>query len=395
MKRQLFQDFYQTEKFSNKLSLSNEDLFQNIVHPQRSNSNPSFIININTNISFTQPSKKSEFNSQNQNPINQLQNEINDENENENVINQSFKNEEDNNSNNNHKNDSNEISNLFSLNFFNSTFYGFKGRSPYASPNLNNIINTSTNMNMNNNIIKNNIKNNKNIVKNVIKNDNNNSRKMNQINKNKKMGEVALITQLKDKILEYRCSLCNFVTTENEELHKHLALKKHFTFPKKLKKMKKAKIFYKYENKNNQTFMYSIAKSYNNKKNYEKKIICRHCSKKFDSIHGLNCHLNAHKYRCDYCYKLFNNKEDLMKHNEMELLFNYKKLNINKRRENKSPGKKVKLEIDDWEEISSNKKERWESDEEFNKNNDFEQSYVFLEDSDDNFDFNKMVKINK
>ena len=52
------------------------------------------------------------------------------------------------------------------------------------------------------------------------------------------------------------------------------------------------------------------------------------------------------------------------------------------------------MEIDDWEEISSNKKEKWESDEELNKNNDIEQSYAFIEDSDDNFDFNKMVKIN-
>ncbi len=389
MIRKLFQEFYQTENDSNKLSLFNEDSLPNVNHPQRSNSDPSSIININAKISFNQSGKKSVLNSEN--PINQIQIQNENDDENENI--QSSNEEEDNNSI-NQKNDGNEISNLLSLNFFNSTFYGFKGRSPYASPNLNNIISSSVNMNMNNNI-KNNIKNNKNISKNMIKNDNSGSRKMNQMNKNKKVGEATLITQLKDKILEYRCSLCNFVTTENEELHKHLALKKHFTFPKKLKKMKKTKIFYKYDNKINQSFMFSMAKSYNIKKNYEKKIICRHCNKKFDTIYALNCHLNAHKYKCDNCFKLFNNKEDLLRHNEMELLYNFKKLNIHNKRENKSPGKKEKLEIDDWEEISSNKKERWESDEESNRNNDFEQSYAFIEDTDENFDFNKMVRINK
>jgi hypothetical protein len=386
MKKKLFKDFYQTEKYSHRLSLFNEELLHNTNHPQRANSDPSSVINANTNISFDQSENISNIDSQN--PINQLTNGNYKENESNKIFNE--ENEINTINKNNDSNENNEITDLLSLNFFNSTFYGFKGRSPYASPNLNNIINTSSNMNMNNNI-----KNNKNNAKNIIKNDNNNNRKMNQMNKNKKIGEAALITQLKDKILEYRCSVCNFVTSENEELHKHLVLKKHFTFPKKMKKLKKAKMFHKFENKNNQSFIYSIAKSYNNKKNYDKKIICRHCSKKFDSIHALNCHLNAHKYRCDNCNKLFNNKEDLLKHNEMELLFNFKNLNANRKKEIKSPGKKVKLEIDDWEEISSNKKDRWENDEDFNKINDFEQSYAFIEDNDENFDFNKMVKINK
>ena len=82
-----------------------------------------------------------------------------------------------------------------------------------------------------------------------------------------------------------------------------------------------------------------------------------------------------------------------MKHNEMEL-YNIKKFDMcNKKNDFKSPGKKIKMEIDDWEEISSNKKEKYESDEDINKN-DFEQSYVFIGDNDENFDFNKMIKIN-
>ena len=64
------------------------------------------------------------------------------------------------------------------------------------------------------------------------------------------------------------------------------------------------------------------------------------------------------------------------------------------KKENKSPNKKQKMEIDDWEDISSSKNEKWESDDEINKHDDFEKSYVFIEDSDENFDFNKMVKVN-
>ena len=52
------------------------------------------------------------------------------------------------------------------------------------------------------------------------------------------------------------------------------------------------------------------------------------------------------------------------------------------------------MEIDDLEDISLSKKEKWESYDEINKNDDFEKSYVFIEDSDENFDFNKMVKVN-
>lgn len=380
MTQELLQDH--TEKYSNKISLFAEDLFPVLNRPQRSNSDPSSIITINTSLN------NSERNAQNTTLIN-LQNNLTIQLQNKNM---SFIEDDKNNqvnldNDNDNYNNNNPINKShMSLNFFNSNFYGFKGRSPYATPNLNNIVNNSININNN---IKNNNKNN---AKNNTKNDI--IGKVNAINKNQKRGDTALITQLKDKILEYRCSVCNFIATENEELHKHLVLKKHFTFPKKMKKLKKPKIFFKIENKNNQSFMYSISKSFNHKKIFDKKIICRYCSKKFDSIYSLNCHLNAHNYRCDNCYKLFNNKEDLIKHNEMELIYSFKKINLNKKKEFKSPGKKVKMEIDDWEEISSNKKERWESDEELSKNNDIEQSYAFIEDSDDNFDFNKMVKIN-
>ena len=51
--------------------------------------------------------------------------------------------------------------------------------------------------------------------------------------------------------------------------------------------------------------------------------------------------------------------------------------------------KKDKIEIDDWEEMSSNKKEKNKE-----KKNDLEESYVFIEDNDENIDFNKMIKIN-
>ena len=82
-----------------------------------------------------------------------------------------------------------------------------------------------------------------------------------------------------------------------------------------------------------------------------------------------------------------------MRHNHNpNFYYDNKKISSFKKKEYKSPGKKAKTEIDDWEEISSNKKEKWESDEEITKN-DFEQSYAFVEDSDENFDFNKMIKI--
>jgi len=52
------------------------------------------------------------------------------------------------------------------------------------------------------------------------------------------------------------------------------------------------------------------------------------------------------------------------------------------------------MELDCWEDISSNKNEKWEHDDEININDDFEKSYMLIEDSDENFDFNKRMKVN-
>lgn len=284
----------------------------------------------------------------------------------------------------NNKNKTKETSqtNLFinkqiSADFLNENVYGFTGRSPYANPNINNMIINNLNSNTG-----------KNIKTNSNKSHKNNSKvNSNHGNKSQKRNESALVTQLKDKILEYRCSICNFVTTESEELHKHLSLKKHYTLPKKIKKNKKSKIFFKSTNKLNQTFIYSMCRI--SKKNY----FCKHCGKKFDSAWALNAHLNAHRFRCDICHKLFNSKDDLIRHNHnTEFYYDNKRVNMFKKKEYKSPGKGAKTEIDDWEEISSNKKEKWESDEEIPKY-EFEQTYTFIGDTEDNFDFNQMVKI--
>lgn len=377
MQENRIQEIYHTEKWSSKLSIF-EEYFPYIEIPQRANSEQKSIFNINSNIdrdnnqhmknasndSFIahQDSQIKQKKNKNEKDYYQSLNEVK-------IIEQIKQ--------------SSKITNQISQNFMNFNFYGFKGRSPYASPNINNMINNnSSNNNINNN---NKNKNNKSQKTNQKQN-------QNQINKNQKRNEAALITQLKDKILEYRCSVCSFVANESQELHEHLALKNHYTFPKKMEKNKKQKVFYKLENKLNQTFIFSMNKI--NKKNFGKKIYCRHCGKKFDSMHGLNAHLNAHKYKCELCHKLFNSKEELTRHNHMVFFYNNKKGNMfNKKRDYKSPGKKVKMVIDDWEDISSNKKEKWESDEESNKN-DFEQSYAFIGGNDENFDFNKMVKIN-
>ena len=239
--------------------------------------------------------------------------------------------------------------------------YGFIGRSPYVtSSNINNNINS----------------------KNNIKDENINP------NINEKIINGFIFTELKDKVFEYRCSVCNFVAHANGELHKHLALNKHFILPKKYKKNNKSKAFHKSENSNrlNQTFMFSMNK---HKKYSDKKLTCKHCSKRFESNYALNSHLNAHKYKCDICYKLFNNKEDLEEH----------KHDLEEKEEMNSPIKKKrnkfhkeqfreknKIEIDDWEEVLSNKKDKKIKKEEIGE------SYAFV-DNDENIDFNKMVKI--
>ena len=240
--------------------------------------------------------------------------------------------------------------------------YGFKGRSPYTS---------STNANSLNEI--------------------NSSIYNNKIDSKQKRINGFIFTELKDKVFEYRCSVCNYVAHDNSELYKHLVERKHFIYPRKNKKGKKQKMFHS-ESRLNQTFVYSSNKS---NKFYEKKLICQHCSKKFESNYALNTHLNAHKFKCDICFKLFNHKEDLIEHKhniEKERGLDIKNSPIKKKnyKYKKEFGvKKDKIEIDDWEEVSSNKKEKIKE-----KNNELEESYVFIEDNDENIDFNKMIKIN-
>ena len=137
--------------------------------------------------------------------------------------------------------------------------------------------------------------------------------------------------------------------------------------------------------------MFSINKP---KKYSDKKIICKHCFKRFESNYALNSHLNAHKYKCDICYKLFNNKEDLMEHKhiveerENEINSPVKKKR-NKFFKEKFKLEKNKIEIDDWEEASSSKKENKKE----SKKNEFGESYAFIEGNDENIDFNRMIKI--
>ena len=253
--------------------------------------------------------------------------------------------------------------------------YGFKGRSPYA-----------TSMNVNSLNIS-------------CFNNNSNSSSTTSIPKidsNQKIINGFILTELKDKVFDYRCTVCDFVAHDNTELRKHLVAKKHFIFPKKNKKNKKQKMYHKPDTRLNQTFFCSSNKS---NKFFEKKLMCQHCSKKFESIYALNSHLNAHKFKCDICFKLFNHKEELMehKHNEDDVKerdSNYinspMKKKINKYKKDFGV-KKDKIEIDDWEEVSSNKKEKKKD----KKNNsELEESYVFMEENDENFDFNRMIKIN-
>ena len=242
----------------------------------------------------------------------------------------------------------------------NSNSYGFKGRSPYVS-------NANTRP--------------------KVTNSNTNNTNNSKMNSNQKIINGFIFTELKDKVFEYRCSVCNFVAHANGELHKHLAISKHFIFPKKNKK-NKSKNFHKQENRLNQTFMFSVNKP---KKYFEKKLVCKHCSKRFESNYALNSHLNAHKYKCDVCYKLFNNREDLLEHkHNMEDKCNFNSpLKKKSNKYYKEP--KNKIEIDDWEDVMSNKKEKRKDNK---KDNEIGESYVFIEDNIENIDFNIMVKIN-
>ena len=240
----------------------------------------------------------------------------------------------------------------------NSNSYGFKGRSPYVSNTNTRPKGTNSNTNNTNN---------------------------SKMNSNQKIINGFIFTELKDKVFEYRCSVCNFVAHANGELHKHLTMNNHFILPKKNKK-NKSKNYHKQENRLNQTFMFSMNKP---KKYFEKKIVCKHCSKRFESNYALNSHLNAHKYKCDVCYKLFNNREDLLehKHNMEDKCHFNSPLKKKSNKYYKEP--KNKIEIDDWEDMLSNKKEKKKE----NKKNELVESYAFIEDNDENLDFNRMVKI--
>lgn len=249
----------------------------------------------------------------------------------------------------------------------NSNSYGFKGRSPYvASSDIQNVLNKT--------------------FSNIITNYENNN------NSSPKIINGFIFTELKDKIFEYRCSVCNFIAHDNGDLHKHLILNNHFILPKKYKKGHKSKIFHKPNNASrlNQTFIFPLSK---HKKYSDKKIICKHCSKRFESNYALNSHLNAHKYKCDICYKLFNNKEDLLEHKHILEQRNKEMNSPFKKKRNKfykghAKDAENKIEIDDWEEVQSSKKEKIKE-----KKNTIGESYAFI-DNDENIDFNKMIKVN-
>ena len=67
---------------------------------------------------------------------------------------------------------------------------------------------------------------------------------------------------------------------------------------------------------------------------------------------------------------------------DFESLYEVKKMNKYGKKGYKSPNKKPKMELDGWEDISSSTNEKWEHDDEININDDFEKSYVLIEDSD-------------
>ena len=159
MNKSLFQELDPNEKYSIKLSIFGNDIFPNITIPHRSNSNPASIINNNiisnldSSNSLDNIQKKNISNisskTKQDNPINQII--IEDNNDNKNVFFESSSET----SKNSQSNESNKTNNIISVNLFNSNFYGFKGRSPYTTPNLNNMLNNNIlNMNKRNNYIK-------------------------------------------------------------------------------------------------------------------------------------------------------------------------------------------------------------------------------------------------
>lgn len=171
----------------------------------------------------------------------------------------------------------------------------------------------------------------------------------------------------KNKLIKYRCSKCDFVSIDSEEFNNHLSVYNHYSFPIKLI----ANNFYKL-NSNRINFRY--------KKN-KKHFFCKYCGIKFYSLIELNVHLNGHRHNCDICNRLFNFQKGLMRCNHNNG-FCFEKLKKNQYKKYDNQRKKPQF-----------KKIKWKNDGKISENNDFEESYVFIEDSDGNFDFNKMVKI--
>ena len=356
MEKSILKEINQAEKSPQKLSEnSQDDSFQRIEYHQRANSDPTLTIDSNSNlnsdnediIQYMRIDSNNSSTSIENNPINQqcLKSE-NPEKTAENKANE--------------ESTFNPINGHITENFKNKNAYSFNG------PNLNNVKNYYEN--------------------NRIGNYSNNNLSLIPIQSNirQKMDEFKQITQLKDEFLKYRCTKCGFLSTESDEFHKHLSFKQHFFVPKNIKN-KKMNIYY--NNKTNQTFIPKMRK---------KCYFCKYCGKRFDSKITLYAHLKAHRCNCAICLRLFNSKEGLPNHNyNHNRGFNHgnKKNNLYKKNKNKSSENKNKTEVDDsHRKMSSNKKVKWENDD-VNDINDFEQTYAFVEDSEDNFDFNKMVKI--
>ena len=116
------------------------------------------------------------------------------------------------------------------------------------------------------------------------------------------------------------------------------------------------------------------------KKN-KKHFFCKFCGIKFDSTFALNIHLNAHRHICNIYNRLFNFQKGLKRFNHNN---GYCCENLKKNPHKKYDNQRKKPQIN---------KAKGKNDEKINENNDFEESYAFIEDNEGNFDFNKMVKI--
>ena len=167
-------------------------------------------------------------------------------------------------------------------------------------------------------------------------------------------------------LIKYRCCKCDFISLESEEFNRHLSEKNHYSFPKEILENN----FYELNNKIN--FKY--------KKN-KKHFFCKYCGIKFDSTFELNAHLNAHRHICNIYNRIFNFKKGFKRYNHNNG-FCCENLKKNQYKIYDNQRKKPQLN-----------KEKLKIDEKIGENNDFEESYAFIDDNEDNFDFNKMIKI--